>query len=177
MVAGSRKIHEELLYFVSKLSSPAARAANIAMNKKIIYVAASVTHASPRYRAFIADFKQGLKSSTDAMILEWVDKDLHVNISDFYLADMNNVRGCDGMIALADEPSTGLGMEICEAVWHNKPLLCLHEKQVTVSRLLVGARDSIGLRLVPYQDLSEAIDIASDFIKALSDQPARDATY
>jgi hypothetical protein len=72
---------------------------------------------------------------------------------------------CDVMIAIIDEPSIGLGMEISEAIRDKKPLLCLYNRASKVSRMIEAAAKGGYLALSTYRDMHEAADIAAEFIK------------
>jgi nucleoside 2-deoxyribosyltransferase len=143
--------------------------------KPIIYVASSVTFASEAHRRFVHAFKQELRLSTSALILEWIGKSSHLKLDDFYKRDFNNVRMCDAMIAVVDEPSIGLGMELQEAIARRKPLICLRKEGTSLSRLLVSAHDSLGLQIEEYRDMPEAIAIASDFVNAIAERESETA--
>lgn len=135
----------------------------------MVYVGASLTYASDAHRKFFADFKEALRMATPALILEWLGPEPHhIPPHEFYELNMNNVRRSDAMIAIVDEPSIGLGMEIGEAIVRNRPLLCIHKQGARISRLLSGARDGIGIPVEPYRDLPHAVEIATAFIDALS---------
>jgi hypothetical protein len=83
---------------------------------------------------------------------------------DVFDNDLGHVRACDAMIAFVDEPSIGLGMEIMEAIHHEKPLLCLHRPEHTITRMLIGARDRRLLTIRSYTDLDGAVRDAWSFI-------------
>lgn len=134
-----------------------------------MYVGASLTHASDTHRRFFADFKEALRLASPALILEWLGPEPHhIPPHEFYELNMNNVRRSDAMIAIVDEPSIGLGMEIGEAIVRNRPLLCIHKEGAKISRLLRGARDGIGIPVEPYRDLPHAVEIAVTFLDTLS---------
>jgi len=138
------------------------------MSKQIVYVSSSVTHAPKTYRDFIKKFKQELRSATSALVIEWVDQDAPMIPDDFFRKNINNVLKCDVMVAITDEPSIGVGMEIQEAIRNKKPMLCLYEKGHTVSRLLLSAKQAGEIRLETYESLEDAVERASDFINSLS---------
>jgi hypothetical protein len=134
----------------------------------IIYVSSSVTYASESYRDFIKRFKEELRSATSALVIEWVDQNATVLPDNFFQRNLNNVLNCDVMIAITNEPSIGVGMEIQEAIRAEKPLLCLHEKGKTISRLLVGAKKAGRVKIETYGSMEEAINLAADFVDALT---------
>ncbi len=107
--------------------------------------------------------------SSSALILEWLGPEPHhIPAHQFYELNLNNVRRSDAMIAIVEEPSIGLGMEIGEASVRGKPLLCIHREGAQVSRLLEGARDGIGIPVRAYRDLPHAVEIAHEFLETLS---------
>jgi 2'-deoxynucleoside 5'-phosphate N-hydrolase len=57
---------------------------------------------------------------------------------DVFNRDIAWVRACDVLIAEVSTPSHGVGYEIAEAVNTKKPVLCLYDKEVRVSKMLTG---------------------------------------
>jgi hypothetical protein len=56
-----------------------------------------------------------------------------------YLTDMNTIRTCDVVIALCHHPSTGLGMEIQEAIKNRIQVIALsHRKRDKMSKMITG---------------------------------------
>jgi hypothetical protein len=134
--------------------------------KHIIYVSSSVSNASREYRDFIRRFKQELRDRTAALVIEWVEQDAALP-DDFFKKNINNVHNCDAMIAITNEPSIGVGMEIQEAINNDKPLLCLHENGLTVSRLLASAKQAGKINFELYDTMDHAVDMATSFIESL----------
>ena len=141
--------------------------------KHIVYVSSSVTHADAEYRAFIKNFKEELRQVAPALVIEWLDKDAPVLPDDFFKRNINNVLSCDAMIAITNEPSIGVGMEIQEAINNDKPLLCLHESGRTLSRLLKSAKLAGKIKLEMYHDMDHAVVLATDFIASLTPEEIR----
>lgn len=129
-----------------------------------VYVGSSVTNASEQLLDFVARFKQDLRLISTAHVIEWVGKDSPMTIHDFYRKDLNNVRNCDVMVAIVDEPSIGLGIEIREALAIHKPLICIHKKGTQVSRLLACARETEEFCIREYTTREEAATYAAEFI-------------
>lgn len=64
-----------------------------------------------------------------------------------YIRDIEWVKECDCMIAEVSNPSLGVGYEICYALGINKPVLCLYQKGIFLSRMLSGnMSDSLQVR-------------------------------
>src|SRR4051812_28919326 len=122
------------------------------MQRLIVYVGCSVTNGSKDLESFIDEFKKGLRMATSALVLEWIGNSPDRTINDLYTSDFNNVRHSDAIIAIVDEPSIGLGMEIQEAIVLKRPILCLYRHGRVVSRLLKSAADAGAVPLRTYRD-------------------------
>jgi len=135
------------------------------MDYRIIYVGAALTNASGGMREFVPAFKQQLRNrTTDSIVLRWVGMDTEVT-EGFYARDLGNVDMCDVMIAIVDEPSIGLGMELARAISENKPILCLAREGNKVSRMVQAAAIEGLLELSTYRDLNDAAETAAGFIE------------
>jgi nucleoside 2-deoxyribosyltransferase len=134
------------------------------MQYRIVYVGAALTNASGRLKNVIPQFKQLLRDKTDTIVLRWVGMESEVD-EGFYARDLGNVQMCDVMIAIVDEPSIGLGMEIAQAILERKPLLCLYKEGSTVSRMLEAAAKDGHLLLQSYKEINDATEHAADFIR------------
>lgn len=55
-----------------------------------------------------------------------------------YERDMHLIDLCDGLIAEVSTPSLGVGYEIATAVQRQKPVLCLCEEGIFLTRILTG---------------------------------------
>ena len=132
--------------------------------KQVVYVAAGLTNASDEFSDFARTFKRNLRQSTAALVIEWIGRESPIELDDFFQRNLNNVRMCDSMIALVDEPSIGVGIEIREAMLLQKPLLCLHQENQVISRLLASAGRASEMTIRSYKNIYDAVDIAAHFI-------------
>jgi len=132
----------------------------------VIYIASSVTHASESHRKFVRDLKQELRLQTQAVVLEWVDKEPVEKLEGFFERDMKNISMSTHVVALVDMPSIGLGMEIKEALLKKKPLLCLAKERAEISRLLLAAQLTYAFKIEHYSALQEAVERVKRFIEA-----------
>ena len=132
----------------------------------VIYIASSVTHASESYRKFVRDLKQELRLRTQAVVLEWMDKEPVEKLEGFFERDMKNISMSSHVVALVDMPSIGLGMEIKEALLKKKPLLCLAKEGAEISRLLLAAQLSYEFKIEHYSALQETVERVKRFIEA-----------
>ena len=75
---------------------------------------------------------------------------------DVYERDVNWIRNCDVLIAEVSAPSHGVGYEIGFALNIGKPVLCLHQKERRVSKMITGNKDS-AITVQAYTNVAEAI--------------------
>jgi nucleoside 2-deoxyribosyltransferase len=78
-----------------------------------------------------------------------------------YSRDIEWLRACDCVIAEVSNPSLGVGYEICYALGIDKPVLCLYQKGIFLSRILLG-NTSEGLLVKEYEsdsDWQKTIDL------------------
>jgi len=85
---------------------------------------------------------------------------------DVYERDVNWIKNCDALIAEVSVPSHGVGYEIGFALNIGKPVLCLHQKDKRVSKMITGNSDPT-LTINTYSDTQEAISQARVFLGSL----------
>jgi len=73
---------------------------------------------------------------------------------DIYFRDVTWIEESDLLIAEVTTPSHGVGYEIGYALELNKPVLCLYQKQVVVSKMILGNPHPL-LRIESYSGLNE----------------------
>ena len=83
-----------------------------------------------------------------------------------YERDANWIKNCDMLIAEVSVPSHGVGYEIGFALNIGKPVLCLHQKDRRVSKMITGNSDP-ALNTEAYENIKEAISRARFFIDNL----------
>ena len=67
-----------------------------------------------------------------------LDKENQLTAQQIYERDMAWLAECDCLIAEISNPSLGVGYEVCTALDHHKPVLCLYRQDLFVSRMLTG---------------------------------------
>jgi len=80
-----------------------------------------------------------------------------------YERDVAWIEACDGIIAEVSTPSHGVGYEIALALNIGKPVLCLYQEGVAVSKMLTGNTHP-NLKIKSYQDLEDALAAVRDFV-------------
>ena len=82
---------------------------------------------------------------------------------DVYERDVNWIRNCDVLIAEVSAPSHGVGYEIGFALNIGKLVLCLHQKERRVSKMITGNKDS-AITVQAYTNVKEAISQVRFFL-------------
>lgn len=85
------------------------------------------------------------------------------NPLDIYQRDVNWIGESDLLIAETSTPSHGVGYEIGYALSLGKPVLCLYNQQVVVSKMITGNPHPL-LTVRAYRDLADAEAILKDFL-------------
>ncbi len=67
-----------------------------------------------------------------------LDLEASSSAQEIFQRDVDWIWGCDGLIAEVSTPSHGVGYEIAFALSIGKPVLCLHQKNRRVSKMISG---------------------------------------
>lgn len=86
-----------------------------------------------------------------------------VNPRDVYERDVAWIRACDGLIAEVSAPSHGVGYEIGYALEQDKPVLCLAQDGIPVSKMITG-NPHPSLQVKFYRDADEGIGYIREFM-------------
>ncbi len=97
-------------------------------------------------------------AGSDVMALEKV-----IDPREVYERDVAWIRACDALIAEASVPSHGVGYEIGFALEQRKPVLCLAQADLSVSKMITG-NPHPALQVKFYQDISGGISIIREFL-------------
>lgn len=82
---------------------------------------------------------------------------------DVYERDVNWIKNCDVLIAEVSVPSHGVGYEIAFALGIGKRVLCLHQQDRRVSKMITGNSD-LALKIYSYTTVEDAITKARNFM-------------
>ncbi len=80
--------------------------------------------------------------------------------------DVSWVNNCDLLIAEVSTPSHGVGYEVALALELSKPVLCLHQQGVRVSKMISGNTKPT-IRVASYGTESEALALVDRFLKTV----------
>jgi len=81
-----------------------------------------------------------------------------------YERDVTWIKNCDVLIAEVSVPSHGVGYEIAFALGIGKPVLCIHQQERKVSKMITGNPDP-ALVIKSYSNLEEAISQVRAFLR------------
>jgi nucleoside 2-deoxyribosyltransferase len=97
-------------------------------------------------------------AGSDVMALEKI-----IDPQKVYKRDVAWIRACDALIAEVSAPSHGVGYEIGYALEQGKPVLCLAQAGLSVSKMITG-NPHPALQVKFYQDISGGIAILREFL-------------
>lgn len=97
-------------------------------------------------------------AESNVMALEKV-----IDPREVYERDVTWIRACDVLVAEVSVPSHGVGYEIGFALEQGKPVLCLAQTDITVSKMITGNLHP-NLTVNYYQDADEGIALMRKFL-------------
>ena len=137
-----------------------------------IYFACSITGGrqyESTYQAltqFLLDEGHGVPTAhlAESNIL---DLEKVVRPSDVYARDVNWIQTSDILLAEVSVPSHGVGYEIGYALGLRKPVICIHDADRAVSKMITGNPDPL-LRVIPYTNLDTAYAVIREFVNKVT---------
>ena len=121
--------------------------------KKKLYVGCGLTFAPQEFKDHVEELKDEL--CRDWHVMQFLGL-VAGSAEDVYIRDIvENVGGCDAFVAIADEPSGGLGYELGTAAeLHRIPTLITAHIGAVVNRVYLGsAKYNPHVAFVPYEDM------------------------
>ncbi|NQV87975.1 MAG: hypothetical protein HQ402_00275 [Parcubacteria group bacterium] len=105
-----------------------------------VYIGCSLTYATPEFRQAVEDFKDTLRTFCQVLDFMGIEKKPGRTAEDIYLHDIKHCVGkADLMVAICDQPSTGLGYEMATQIeMRGKPVLAVAQTDSLVSDLILG---------------------------------------
>lgn len=97
---------------------------------------------------------------------EVLDTERILSPRDVYLRDVNWIDHCDVLIAEVSVPSHGVGYEIGYALQAKKPVLCIHQNERRISKMITG-NPHPSLKVAGYSTLEEALSKIKSFMDGL----------
>lgn len=90
-----------------------------------------------------------------------------VDPAEVYQRDLHWIDECEVLIAEVSTPSHGVGYEIALALQRGKPVLCLHQEEVPVSKMITG-NDAPQLRVRAYRELEAIAAVLESYLSGLT---------
>jgi len=100
-------------------------------------------------------------AESNVMALEKV-----IDPREVYDRDVAWIRACDTLIAEVSAPSHGVGYEIGFALEQNKPVLCLAQANLAVSKMITG-NSHPNLQMKYYQNAAEGVVLIRNFLSGI----------
>jgi len=97
---------------------------------------------------------------------EVVENEHRLAPRDVYERDVNWIKNCDVLIAEVSVPSHGVGYEIAFALGAGKPVLCIHQEDRRVSKMITGNSDPL-LEVAAYSNIEEAVSHLRTFLNSV----------
>jgi nucleoside 2-deoxyribosyltransferase len=140
-----------------------------------IYFSASISGGRKyleTYKKIVAYLKQnGHEVLTEHIVIDEIfDFENKLKPKEIFKRDIEWLKKCDVVIAEASNPSLGVGYEICYAMEHQIPTLCIYQSGIFLSRMIVG-NTSPYLTLFEYQNERSLYQKLDKFLKRTADNP------
>ncbi|MDZ7330644.1 MAG: nucleoside 2-deoxyribosyltransferase [candidate division KSB1 bacterium] len=108
-----------------------------------IYFSASISGGRKYldiYKKIVAYLKeQGHQVLTEHIVIDNIfDFENQLSPQAIFERDIQWLNECDRVVAEVSNPSLGVGYEICYALEHRVPTLCLYQPGIFVSRMIIG---------------------------------------
>jgi nucleoside 2-deoxyribosyltransferase len=117
------------------------------------YFAHAIHGTTPEFLETMSEIKDSLKS-IGFNILEYADGKV-TDAEEIFEHDMKMITDCEVMIVIVDKPSTGIGMEIMEALHNQKTVIAFKLNTSHISPMVTGCnRDKYDIiNLVDYHQI------------------------
>jgi nucleoside 2-deoxyribosyltransferase len=96
-----------------------------------------------------------------------MDLEQVVDPVEIYNRDILWIENCQAMIAEVGTPSHGVGYEIGYALGSKKPVLCLYQSGIRVSKMITGNRNPL-LQVKSYRSTEELPALIREFLAQVS---------
>ena len=117
------------------------------------------------YKKIVAYLKkEGHQVLTEHIIVDNIfDYESQWSPQEIFERDTRFLNQCDVVIAEVSTPSLGVGYEICHALEHQIPTLCIYQPGIFVSRMITG-NTSANLTLFECRDEKQLFQKLEEFL-------------
>ena len=130
------------------------------MQKLKLYVGCALKHATPEFVASVTTLKDSLRDNYD--VLDFVGLGTSTTPQDIFNYDRKQVTECDVFLAICDEVSTGLGVELGIATELKKPTLAVAHTDAIISGMVEGNTEPT-FSFKRYSALTEIPELLKNF--------------
>lgn len=134
------------------------------MEKKL-YVGCGLTHATEEFKQEVLRFRSALEEDFD--VLKFVGISPQTPPAEVFEHDLRCVSSCDAMVAVNDEVSTGLGMEMGYGLAIGKHILAVAHQDALVTKMVTGAGESDTAPNVTFARYENLVDDVVPMVHAL----------
>jgi hypothetical protein len=128
--------------------------------KATLYVGCALRLAPPEFVSSVLRLKERLRDHF--IVIDFVGLKPDVPASTIYTTDIECAASADIMLAICDEPSTGLGMEIQKRIELRKKTYVAYRAGSTVSKMVTGAAETYPfMHTVVYTSIEDLFDTLS----------------
>ncbi len=133
-----------------------------------IYFAASISGGRKFENIYqiIVDF---LKKNDHTVLTEHIaypsvfDEEKHISPEKVYSRDLTWLSESEIVIAEVSNPSLGVGYEIAKALEMKKPVLCVYQSGIFLTKMITGNKDPL-LTVQKYSSRAELLSIMTDYL-------------
>ncbi len=143
------------------------------MSQKIkVYVGCALTGAPKEFVDSVILLKKDLKEHLGVEVLEFLGLEAGT-VDDVYKHDIEQCVGtCDVFVAVCDQPSLGLGIELYAAVQRGVPVLAIAHKNSRVTRLVQGLRLRYpNFEFKQYSNFVDVVEMVQGILEKLKNIP------
>lgn len=133
-----------------------------------IYFAAAIS-AGREYASVYGKIVATLKNAGHVILTEHVadphvlELEKNIPAKEVYERDVGKLQEAELLVAEVSHPSTGVGYEIAYMLSIKKPVLCLYQRELIMSKMITGNTEA-GLSLYGYGSMKELLDILPELV-------------
>ena len=140
----------------------------------IIYFACSITGGRDDEQAYQGIVNALLADGHEVPTASLADPEIlghekKLSPVEVYERDVAWIEGCDLLIAEVSTPSHGVGFEISFALSAGKPVLCVFQERVAISKMITGNTHP-NIRVKAYTSIKQALEWLRANINSLPDK-------
>jgi hypothetical protein len=130
---------------------------------RTLYVGCALRGAPAEFVASVEALKRELEQYFE--VLHFVGLSPTASAREIYKTDIDHATKADLMLAIADQPSTGLGMEIAKRTELGKPTIIAYHQTKKISAMVLGIKQPFdNVEIIPYESHEEVLEYMKDLL-------------